>query len=326
MSHHVLKRVIGRHACERCRKAKVKCFTDALETVGKCRKCHAGGMECQWKEISKTRVRTRTNARVDDLERQLTSLTAAMDDIQNKTRPDSTSHDEQFDTEISPSFNHNYTLATIGDDVSSLSVSYTPNSYGPHLQHGPPGWSAEYHQFNTFPAETKSQLINIFASKLLPQYPVLFIPSEPLLEELEASTPFTTNAIITAACSISEPGSFKAMHDKSIAMLSQTVLLEGRKSMDLLQALLVTAIWACPPDDLDNLNIYQWSHIACTMALELGLGGKTSLQAQAQHVNEFSADPSKATMQRYRTMFGVYLTCSRLVTSTWMKKVFLTRS
>ena len=312
MSHSTPKRVIGRHACERCRKAKVKCFTDTVDTVGKCRKCHTGGLECQWKEISKTRVRTRTNARVHDLERQLTSLTAAMDDIRNETRPDSNSHDEeQFNTQPRPSSNSNYTPATITDDTSSASAPFAQSWDEPHPPHVPPGWLPEYHQINNFSGETKSNLIRTFALNLLPQYPVLLIPSEPLLDELEAAMPFTTNAVITAACSVSEPRWFKAMHHNSVTMLSQAVLVEGRKSMDLLQALLVTAVWACPPDDLDNLNMYQWSHIACTMALELGLGGKTSLQAQAQHVNEFAADPSEGTMQRYRTMFGVYLSCSR---------------
>jgi hypothetical protein len=103
------------------------------------------------------------------------------------------------------------------------------------------------------------------------------------------------------------------MHDKNIALLSQAVVVEGRKSMDLLQALLVTATWACPPDDLSNLNIYQWSHMACTMALELGLGGRTSLHAQAQSVQDFATNPSEAIMEKYRTMFGIYITCSRLV-------------
>ncbi|KAE9368980.1 hypothetical protein N431DRAFT_486396 [Stipitochalara longipes BDJ] len=318
MSRNAQKRVIGRHACEGCRKAKIRCLTDTLETDAKCRKCLVGGLDCEWKEISKTRTRRKTSARVADLENQLSSLTAAFDGLRNGTSPGGASHDE-MESELQMSSatppNNDHTTATTSDGTLHTSTPPAPNPHDPSFNRILSELSSKVLPFNSFSAETRAQLVETFVTRMLPQYPVISIPGEIPLEQLEKLKPFMVNAVITTACSISQPRLFRAMHDKNIALLSQTIVVEGRKSMDLLQALLITSTWACPPDDLSNLNVYQWSHMAGTMALELGLGGRTSLHAQAQSVQDFATNSSLAIMERYRTMFGVYLTCSRLAVS-----------
>jgi hypothetical protein len=327
MSGTAQKRAIGRHACEGCRKAKIKCLTDTLETDAKCRKCLAGGLDCEWKEISKTRTRRRTNARVADLENQLSSLTAAIDGIRNGTSPGGASQDEVESELQMPSVappNNDHTSTTTRDGILHRSAPPAPPSHEPISNYILLESSSTFLPFNGFSAETRAQLVETFVTKMLPQYPVISIPGEIPLEQLEKMKPFMVNAVITTACSISEPRLFRDMHNKNIALLSQAVVIEGHKSMDLLQALLITSTWACPPDDLSNLNIYQWGHMAGTMALELGLGGRTSLHAQAQCVEDFAANSSPAIMERYRTMFGVYLTCSRLVMLFNIEDDFLT--
>lgn len=326
-SRPVPKRVTGRHACERCRKAKIRCLTDTLESHGRCRKCYSNGLDCEWKEISKTRNRGRANARVADLERQLSSLTAAVDGMINRTSPHRPS-DQDDGSEV---LHTPATTSLSSDQLRNATINVPPypvdSSVLGHHQQSPNQscmvWSTEPLQANTFSAEAKGNLVETFITKMLPHYPVISIPKDVPLEELEASKPFTMQAIITTACSISEPQSFRTMHDRNVAMLSKAVVVQGRKSIDLLQALLITATWACPPENLSDLNIYQWSHMACTMALELGLGGRVSLQAQAQDVAEFAATRSDASMEKYRTMFGAYLTCSRSVTPFELQRACL---
>jgi hypothetical protein len=321
------KRVIGRHACEGCRKAKIRCLTDTLEADAKCRKCLVGGLDCEWKEISKTRTRRRTSTRVADLENQLLSLTAAIDGIRNGTSPGEASQGEvesETQTASATPLHNDCTSTTTSDGPLRRRGPSAPNSHEPSSNHLLSKLSSNPLPFNGFSTEIRAQLVETFVTRMLPQYPVISIPAEIPLEQLEKIKPFMVNAVITTACSVSEPRLFRAMHNKNIALLSQVVAVEGCKSVDLLQALLVTSIWACPPDDLSNLNIYQWSHMAGTMALELGLGGRTSLHAQAQSVSDFATNSSLATMERYRTMFGVYLTCSRLVLLFNIQDEFLT--
>jgi len=243
--------------------------------------------------------------RVIDLERQLSSLSAAMDGFQSKTSvfPQAANKEQSeghYTTNATPASAGTISTAVNGVNMTSTTVtSAIP---------------VESLDLNTLQADIKSLYLNTFVKVLLPQYPVIAMPEQADIEIFQITKPFTYRAIMTAASSVSAPKSFRALHSCNIAALSQAVVIEGCKSMDLLEALLITATWACPPNNSTNLNIYQWSHMACTMAMELGLGGRSSPQAQAQSVSEFAADPSEAMMEKCRTMLGVYLTCSRSVT------------
>jgi hypothetical protein len=245
-------------------------------------------------------------------------LTAAVDVMRNTTPPHKMGNHQDdspamlHHTPIAPSLSVSQPeTSTIVNRVPIHADATTHGDYNPSSNHSPVSWPAEPVNANGFTEEAKSRLLQTFVEKMLPQYPVISMPQGVPLQELETARPFTMQAVIASACCVSEPQSFKAMHDRSVVMLSDAVVVQGRKNLDLLQALLVTATWACPPDNLSNLNVYQWSHMACTMAMELGLGGRSSRHAQVQDVQELASNASEALMERFRTMFGVYLTCSR---------------
>lgn len=339
MSQTPQKRAIGKHACERCRQAKVRCLTDTLATHGKCRKCYDNSLSCEWKEISKTRSHKRTHARVAELERQITSLAATLTGTQAARIQSMSAADEEGHTRapIEPAEAHRATSlpaspnagtqaeAIVIQEPSYGNTKSVPNREEFASDRSSSAWSPGHSRLDALSSQRKQQLLEIFVAELLPQYPIISLPRAAPLEQLEHTAPFTVRALIATACSISEPRSFQAMHNDNITILAKAVVIDGMKSLDLLQALIITATWSCPPDDLSTLNIYQWSHMACTMAVELGIGGQTSFQAQAEHVQNFAANPSEALMQKYRTMFGVYLTCSRFVSPVDLDLNLLTR-
>ena len=46
----------------------------------------------------------------------------------------------------------------------------------------------------------------------------------------------------------------------------------GAKSLELIQAMQVTALWYKPPEQAEQTNFYQIIHMAAVMALDIGLG------------------------------------------------------
>ncbi|KAL9077547.1 MAG: hypothetical protein Q9157_003349 [Trypethelium eluteriae] len=129
---------------------------------------------------------------------------------------------------------------------------------------------------------------------------------------METTQPFTVTAMIIAACIFAEPELFKTLYQANIRLLANEVVILGNKSLDLVQAFLISAMWTDPPDDLSRMNIFQWTHIASTMANELDLSGRLSRHAHNQNLSQL--DPTNLAeqgMELIRVILGVYLTCSR---------------
>ncbi|KAM0451033.1 hypothetical protein ACHAPV_010252 [Trichoderma viride] len=309
-------RSIGKHACQACRRRKTRCYTDTLKENGKCRRCQAQKIDCEWKEISKTRKRTRTGSRITELEEKIVSLTAAMNNL-DKNNVFGGSVGDSSDDSHSPNSLHRYestldprSTENAGLVASDTNVLPAVNSSGPpprrlaKVSYGKDHSSLESgSETLKLTSATKKKLIRCFCNTLLPQYPVVRSVAGMPLEDLEEYRPYSTSAMITAACSVLEPRLFKDMHLQNTKSLAHVVHVQGHKSLDLLQALLITAVWAHPPTDLEHLNISQWSHAACTMAMDLGFGGRTSWQAQNQDIAELSQDASDSMLERIAISF-----------------------
>ncbi|EHK50144.1 hypothetical protein TRIATDRAFT_314369 [Trichoderma atroviride IMI 206040] len=321
-------RSIGKHACQACRRRKTRCYTDTLKENGKCRRCQAQKIDCEWKEISKTRKRTRTGSRITELEEKIVSLTAAMNNLDKNNLfgssvrdspddPHSTNSLHRYESTLDSGSTENAGLVASDTNVlPAVNSSVPPPRRLANVSYGK-DHSSSVSGFETLKltSATKKKLIRCFCNTLLPQYPVVRSVADMPLESLEEYRPHSTSAMITAGCSVLEPQLFKDMHMQNTKSLAHVVHVQGHKSLDLLQALLIIAVWGHPPTDLEHLNISQWSHAACTMAMDLGFGGRTSWQAQNQDIAELSQDASDSMLERYRAMFGVYLTCSRIAIS-----------
>ncbi|KAK5053342.1 hypothetical protein LTR84_002316 [Exophiala bonariae] len=290
-----------------------------MERHGKCRKCHNTGVDCEWKEISKTRRRQRTGLRIMELEDKLSTIMESLHAAQTPSRP--VAQDS---------------LASVSQpgDHGTIQVPRYPaqrtNTCDLHLAEAAdkghesvaaPRLLSSLPVMSTLSPEQASGLLADFIAVQLPQYPVISIPVDVTVQSWQSHRPFTLSAAITAACGISEPRLFQSLSEANSQLLCQAAIVEGEKNMDILQALLITAVWCYPRGDLRKLNIHQWTHMACTMAMELGLGGQTSWQVQHRDVDELLHNPSPIMLERFRTMFGVYLTCSRIATSAGRQRM-----
>ena len=157
---------------------------------------------------------------------------------------------------------------------------------------------------NEVPEHLAAELFQDFVDFLLPQFPIAAISGT--FHSLRASKPVLLLAAIAAASSMREPPLFRMLHAHLVRKVTELAIIEGDRSLELVQSIIILETWYCPPDDLRRLNFYQWIHIAGTMAMQLGLGGKTCQQ---------EPDLSWQHSEKWRTMFSVFLSCSAVAIS-----------
>ncbi|UJO25260.1 uncharacterized protein CLAFUR5_14574 [Fulvia fulva] len=124
--------------------------------------------------------------------------------------------------------------------------------------------------------------------------------------------------MITAASNAGDPQLFGQLHSELIKRLAQKAVIEGDRSLELVQAILVMESWLWVPDNFENVNFYQWIHIAATMALQLGLGGTGKGQSRSRR----EESEATADMQELRTTLVVYLSASSVAISLRRDNMF----
>ncbi|KAL1297954.1 hypothetical protein AAFC00_006464 [Neodothiora populina] len=152
------------------------------------------------------------------------------------------------------------------------------------------GWQGLRHELNTiFPVKIRAiiaelvepelmqELFDHFIANMLPPLPAIAFPAGTTADQLLQSKPFLLLAVLTVSCSCTLIVSAELksrLYDELFGALAEAVMLKAHKSLEVLQALLVTCIWQKPAEKPPSANFYVMIHIAAVMALDLGLGKK----------------------------------------------------
>jgi len=159
--------------------------------------------------------------------------------------------------------------------------------------------------------EGAASLFQRYVSDLVPQRPLVVFPPGTSAEAVRIASPLLFLAVLAASASTLRGDLGAALSDLVHKAYGEKIMMGGEKSLELVQAILITTNWYYPPDTYDSLNFYQLIHVAATMALDIGLGEPTrSSTSEALH-----EEPSHcAALVHERTLLACYLCCSRCVT------------
>lgn len=102
----------------------------------------------------------------------------------------------------------------------------------------------------------------------------------------------------------------------SLDVFANCIVRNGEKSLELVQALTVSAIWYRPPKRYEQMNFYQLIHIAAVMAIDVGMGKRLKHWRMATVAqNEQQKGPRSIilsdTVEVRRTWLGCYFLCSK---------------
>lgn len=133
---------------------------------------------------------------------------------------------------------------------------------------------------------TARQLFEAYRTQLFPHYPMVAIPDSITADVMRRSKPALFLAIIAAAAG-KDNSELSAVLDKEVLQAYATrSLVQSEKSLELVQALLISAVWYHPPSKFGQLKYYEYIHMAATMAMDIGIGSRP-----ATHRNRFKNRP-----------------------------------
>ena len=266
-----------KHACKSCKKSKVRCFADTVVEHAKCRRCFESDIECVFELQAPRQKRRRIDTRLVDLENQVRTLQQRYDAAHplTVTKTHDFAHEPCSNTSFAqPSSNETDDGSIgVGQDVVS--------DFSPPAEQAEPA-SAHLHSDDEDPIEgylsskvmAHSNAVAYLADfmlNLLPEYPIMIIAGDETFDTLRRTRPLLLFAMITAASGSRDQALFTILHTKLTQLLTDKVVIQGEKSIDLLYCTMILEVWYNSPTHLTKLNFYLWIQLAATLHTQLNL-------------------------------------------------------
>ncbi|KAK8042069.1 hypothetical protein PG993_006592 [Apiospora rasikravindrae] len=287
-------------ACEACRGLKVKCEPDPANPEGPCKRCAKAGRNCVVTQPTRKRQK-KTDSRVAELEKKIDALTASLQATRGGV-PGGPAH-QPSPEEQNGFMNAQYQAAprSWGPPAQNPSHQYATEKHD-HVFTQPaaagqkrkftesrdhsfdvardsPGRSSKGHDyFNPDVVDrgvlTMDQADAYFArynDHMIAHLPAVVFPHEMTAADLRKSKPLLFLSVMAAASS--EVYSVQRPLVKELTQIfAEKVIINGEKSLEMVQALQVSVIWYYPPEHFEELKFYQMVHVGAVMAIDVGLG------------------------------------------------------
>ena len=168
------------------------------------------------------------------------------------------------------------------------------------------------------------QLFHSYTNDLVPHYPLVVFPEGYTAAELRRSKPTLFLAVIAAASGKSDPELSTVLNTEVLQAYATRTFINNEKSLELVQAMIVTSVWHNPPNGFEQLKFYEYIHMAATMALEIGLGTKPDTSRGERHSSNNTTPPEGADktpsstsaehdaddIEKMRTYLACYMICA----------------
>ena len=122
--------------------------------------------------------------------------------------------------------------------------------------------------------EVARKLVSHYQSNLYPQYPQVYIPCS--ADELRESKPTLFLAVLAAGAESEDGALATALDNEVLQEYANRSVVQSEKSVELVEALLVSAVWYLPPNKFGQLKYYEYIHMAATMAADIGITTRPS--------------------------------------------------
>lgn len=273
--------------CTACRQRKVKCIPLTQERdaapVNTCTRCWKNSLICVFPPPARKKTRRRNEEKIRDLESRLRAVQAAVESglvLQSPPDQETASSLPARDELFSDTSFIRILDAPTRDAVTDGLVS----------------------------PELAQELYHTFNNDLAPLYPLVSVPGSSTWQTVQSDRPALFQAMITAASISAQPAISSRMFRETAQFLAEKVVVDGEKSLDLIQALLVLSTWHLPPSDFTELKFSQYAHMAATMVTDLRSSNDKRYVNLAP--NESSLSPQEL-VEFCRTFLATYFLCSR---------------
>lgn len=307
-------------ACEACRLSKVRCLVNPGSTSSQCQRCAKAGRTCVFAPPAKRRQRKRTDVRVAELEREVKQMRSLL--RTNRISPVEVSDHESMDEEPEdqPDEQPEKDTSTYAQSHESTT---TPPTVAPSDK-----WPTSRIQNDCAPTDSLGSsdidiidrglitvemaegLLNTYRNELTHQCPGVVIPMDWTAARLRVEKPALFHAVMAAASHSKGQVLSNRLHEEVTYLYARNLFIKGEKSLQYIQALLVTVAYYTPPNSPAQLQIYQYGNMAASMALELGLASKprTHEQLPKRAIRSLQRISSaEELLENCRTILNLYI-------------------
>lgn len=357
-------------SCEPCRILKVKCVPENNSpTILPCSRCAKSGKVCIFVPPRQRRPRKRNDSRIAELEKEVENMQSLIrqrqtevagqdmgDELSRGTYPksrlspsDSVASSEQrnpytagSNTNSTPTWGLTPPHTVISDSTKSVQYAHHP-FLPPSMENRSPHQSEAIQpskdviDLGILSLQHAKTLFHRFVTELVPHYPpmAVFRPDTPP-DLIRKEKPILFLAILAAAAGPSDGDMYSALNTKLLEVYAEQIIMKSKKSIEMVQSLLITAMWSIPSDDSCRVRCAQLINMAGIMALDLGidknimssLTGFPRLTSRGsgtaeKHLNVSlptgatslllgqGAYVDSRTFESRRTLLACYLSCSR---------------
>ena len=116
------------------------------------------------------------------------------------------------------------------------------------------------------------RLVEHYKSHMYPHYPIVYIPTSCTADDLRQTKPTLFLAILAGAAGAEHPDLAAELDRLVLEEYANRTVLNSEKSLELVQALLVSSSWYQPPTRLNQFKYSEFVHMAGMMATDIGIG------------------------------------------------------
>lgn len=333
-------------ACEACRGLKVRCDQDPARPDIPCKRCAKAGRACVITQPSRKRQK-KADSRVAELEKKLDALTAVLNHRHSTSSLNTSAHvaslpEDAVESEAqdtSPRQTLGFTLdmpepgtdsfrpsakrKRTDDSEVELRSTRTALDMGEvaesdvrsFLHHMTPS-DFSMRITSLIPLTHGAELFKRYNEKMVTHLPVVVFPKNTSAEQVFKEKPILYLAIISAASFGKVPSevSFQ-LQNETMGAIADVVVRNGAKSLELIQAMQIVALWYKPPEDAERTNFYQLVHMAAVMALDIGLGKRFNPRKQrhalGKDINFVKlSNQNSDSLEARRAWLGCYYLCA----------------
>lgn len=162
-------------------------------------------------------------------------------------------------------------------------------------------------------ADMATDMFNCFVERMSPHMPAIAFPPGTIAADVRKSKPTLFLAILSASSGLSHPALQKILTKEVMSIYADRIICNGEKTLEIIQALQVSALWYWPPEHFEELKFYQLIHIAAVMAIDIGMGKKSKSSSNAgllrDHAWRRTPYPDPESIESRRAWLSCYFLC-----------------
>jgi len=267
-------------ACEACRVSKVRCLANSDSSSTQCQRCAKANRPCVFAPPAKRRQRKRTDVRVTELEKEIkqmrdllkTTKERSSNDLSDQESGDEDSDDQTNDvdkfTPPEPPLRSNKATVTPAStsewSKQSIDKTHDPrlSKCGPKDSIGPA--ENDIIERGVLSQDLAEELISIWRNDLVNGCPGITIPQHWTASALRENKPSLFHAVMAAAAHSKGSELSDRLHEEAVYLYARSAFINGEKSVQTIQAMIVSVAYYSPPKTPGQLQIYQWVNMAAS--------------------------------------------------------------